>query len=185
MFVAGLMVLNDLSQSSTELQKLFVFENAFERVFGLIQAEGSLSQGGIIVQDCLSLLANLVHYNASNQTAFRETGGVARLATLLPDPVTKKKKSPDPPEEEWISPQKDKNIWGLLAILRMFLLKGSTSTLLNQNAFQKHGLLQKVLNMAFDKSTTIPIQVEVCTLHCSFHLTPIDFVGIEHMRGYD
>ncbi|KAF2488397.1 intracellular protein transport protein [Lophium mytilinum] len=157
---AGLMVLNDLSQSSTELQKLFVFENAFERVFSLIDAEGSLLQGGIIVQDCLSLLANLVHYNASNQTAFRETGGVARLAALLPEPAIKKAKSPGPPEDDWTSPQKDKNIWGLLAIVRMFLLQGSTSTLLNQNAFQKHGLLQKVLNMAFDKSTTIPIKVE-------------------------
>lgn len=157
---AGLIILNELSESSSELQKLFVFENAFERVFNLIQAEGSLNQGGIVVQDCLSLLANLVRYNASNQTTFRETGGVARFAALLPGGQKSKKPKAATEEDEWASPQKDKNIWGLLAILRMFLVKGSTSTLPNQNAFQKHGLLQQALNIAFDKSTTIPIKVE-------------------------
>lgn len=157
---AGLIILNELSESSSELQKLFVFENAFERIFNLVQAEGSLNQGGIVVQDCLSLLANLVRYNASNQTTFRETGGVARFAGLLPGGQKSKKPKAATEEDEWTSPQKDKNIWGLLAILRMFLVKGSTSTLPNQNAFQKHGLLQQALNIAFDKSTTIPIKVE-------------------------
>ncbi|CAI6326628.1 unnamed protein product [Periconia digitata] len=157
----GLILLNDLSRSSTELQKLFVFENAFEKVFDMIQADGSLTQGSIIVQDCLSLLANLVRFNSSNQTTFRETGGVARFAQLLPG-GPKKKKSRSAPEEEddWVSPQADKNVWGLLAILRMFLVKGSTSTLPNQNAFHKHGLLQQVLNMAFDPSSVVPIKVE-------------------------
>ena len=158
---AGLIILNELSESSSELQKLFVFENAFERIFNLIQAEGSLNQGGIVVQDCLSLLANLVRYNASNQTTFRETGGVARFAALLPGGQKGKKPKAATEEDEWTSPQKDKNIWGLLAILRMFLVKGSTSTLPNQNAFQKHGLLQQALNIAFDKSTTVPIKEEV------------------------
>ncbi|OCK81551.1 intracellular protein transport protein-like protein [Lepidopterella palustris CBS 459.81] len=158
---AGLILLNDLSQSSTDLQKLIVFENAFDRVFNLIQTEGSLTQGGIVVQDCLSLLANLVRYNASNQTTFRETGGAARFAALLPGaPKSKKTKAHTAEEDDWTSPQKDKNIWGLLAILRMFLVTGSKSTLPNQNAFQKHGILQQALNMAFDKSTTIPIKVE-------------------------
>ena len=46
---AGLVLLNDLSQTSTELQKLFVFENAFERIFNLIEQDGSLTQGGIVV----------------------------------------------------------------------------------------------------------------------------------------
>ena len=158
---AGLVLLNDLSQSSSELQKLFVFENAFEKIFSMIQGDGSLTQGGIVVQDCLSLLAKLVRFNASNQTTFRETGGVAKFAELLPG-AKKARKAPAKSEDDddWVSPQSDKNIWGLLAILRMFLVKGSTSTLPNQNAFQKHGLLQQVLNMAFDPSTTIPIKVE-------------------------
>ena len=128
----------------------------------MIEADGALTQGGIVVQDCLSVLANLVRFNASNQTTFRETGGVAKFAALLPGaPKSKKAKAQNLDEDEWTSPQHDKNVWGLLAILRMFLVTGSTSTLPNQNAFQKHGLLQQVLNMAFDPSTAIPIKVEV------------------------
>jgi hypothetical protein len=159
---AGLVLLNDLSQASSELQKLFVFENAFERIFNLVEAEGSLTQGGIVVQDCLSLLANLVRFNSSNQTAFRETGGVARCAKLLPGAKkpTKPRVSGDD-EEDWVSPQCEKNIWGLLAILRMFLVQGSTSAKANQIAFAKNGLLQQVLDMAFDHSTAVPIKVEV------------------------
>lgn len=157
----GLVLLNDLSRSSTELQKLFVFENAFDKVFDMIEADGSLTQGSIIVQDCLSLLANLVRFNSSNQTTFRETGGVARFAQLLPGgPKKKKPRTSAEEEDDWVSPQADKNIWGLLAILRMFLVKGSTSTLPNQNAFHKHGLLQQALNMAFDPNSAVPIKVE-------------------------
>jgi hypothetical protein len=160
---AGLVLLNDLSQTSTELQKLFVFESAFERVFNMIDGDGGLTQGGIVVQDCLSLLANLVRFNASNQTNFRETGGVAKCAQLLPG--AKKKPKPrrtsgEDEEDDWVSPQSEKNIWGLLAILRMFLVKGSTSVRANQSAFVKHGLLQQVLDMAFDPSTAMPIKVE-------------------------
>lgn len=162
---AGLLLLADLSQTSTELQKLFVFENAFERIFNLIEADGMLTQGGIIVQDCLSLLANLVRFNASNQTAFRETGGVARCAALLPGAKkAKKARASSEEEDDWVSPQSEKNIWGLLAILRMLLVWGSTSAKANQTAFAKHGILQQVLDMAFDSTTAISIKVEVCSL---------------------
>jgi hypothetical protein len=127
----------------------------------MIETEGSLTQGGIIVQDCLSLLANLVRFNSSNQTAFRETGGVARCASLLPGAKKAKKPRVQEEDEEWISPQCEKNTWGLLAILRMFLVRGSTSAKANQIAFAKHGLLQQVLDMAFDNATAVPIKVEV------------------------
>ncbi|KAF2874378.1 p115 like vesicle tethering protein [Massariosphaeria phaeospora] len=158
---AALVLLTDLSQSSSELQKLFVFEGAFEKVFAIMEADGGLTQGGMTVQDCLSLLANLVRFNASNQTTLRETGGVSKFVVLLPG--AKKPKKPRASTEEaddWVSPQSDKNVWGLLVILRMFLVRGSTSTPPNQNAFQKHGLLQQVLNMAFDPTTAAPIKVE-------------------------
>lgn len=152
------MLLTDLTQSSHELQKLVAFENAFERLFKLIELEGSLDQGGIVVQDCLSLLANLVRYNASNQSLFRETGCVARLAQLLPGGKLKKPSAEE--DDDWANPQKDKNLWGLLAVLRLFLARGSTSTQLNQNSFQKHGLIQLILNLAFNTTTAPPIRAE-------------------------
>ncbi|KAF2458764.1 p115 like vesicle tethering protein [Lineolata rhizophorae] len=158
---AGLLLLTDLTQSSTELQKLVAFESAFDRLFRLIDAEGSLSQGGIIVQDCLSLLANLVRYNNSNQSLFRETGCVAKLTELLPGGPNKKTKGrPVEDEDGWESPEKGKNIWGLLAVLRMFLVTGSVGTAPNQNAFAKSGLLQQVLDIAFSSDSAIPIRAE-------------------------
>lgn len=157
---AGLLLITDITQSAGQLQNLVAYENAFDRIFNLIQAEGNLTQGGIVVQDCLALLANLVRHNASNQSLFRETGYVARLRQLLPGGPPNKK-APPPEEGDWASPEKDRNIWGLLSILRMFLIKGSMGTQANQNAFQKHGLLQQVLNLAFDDSTALPIKAEV------------------------
>lgn len=157
----GLVVLTDLSRSSPDLQKLFVFEDAFTKIFNLIQADGGLTQGAVVVQDCLKLLASLVRSNASNQTNFREMGNGARLAALLPGAKKQKKARAGPEDEdEWVSPQSDKNIWGLLAIMRMFLVKGAVGTLQNQDAFQKHGLVRQLLNIAFDPATAMPVKIE-------------------------
>jgi hypothetical protein len=157
----GLVLLTDLSRSSPELQKLFVFEDAFTKVFNMLQADGGLLQGGIVVQDCLSLLASLCRFNASNQTNIREMGHIAKFVSLLPGAKKQKKARANPEEEDdWTSPQSDKNIWGLLAIMRMFLVKGSAGTPQNQTAFQKHGLLRQLLNIAFDPATVMPIKIE-------------------------
>ncbi|CAO2655755.1 Nn.00g045580.m01.CDS01 [Neocucurbitaria sp. VM-36] len=157
----GLVVLTDLSRSSTELQKLFVFEDAFTKIFSMIHADGGLTQGGVVVQDCLSLLATLIRYNTSNQTNIREMGHVARFAALLPGgKKPKKPRASAEEEDDWVSPQSDKNIWGLLAIMRMFLVRGSAGTLQNQNVFQQHGLLRQLLNISFDPLTAPPIKIE-------------------------
>ncbi|CAN9094801.1 unnamed protein product [Alternaria alternata] len=157
----ALVVLTDLSRTSTELQKLFVFEDAFTKVFNMIHQDGGLTQGGVVVQDCLSLLAILVRNNVSNQTNIREMGHVARFAALLPGGNKPKKARPGVEDEDgWVSPQSDKNIWGLLAIMRMFLVKGSAGTLQNQNVFQQHGLVRQLLNLAFDPATAMPIKIE-------------------------
>ncbi|KAL6709020.1 Vesicle-mediated ER to Golgi transport protein [Coniothyrium glycines] len=157
----GLVALTDLARTSSELQKLFVFEDAFTKVFNMIHSDGGLAQGGVVVQDCLSLLATLIRHNTSNQTNVREMGHVARFAALLPGGKKPKKAKVNAEEEDnWVSPQADKNVWGLLAIMRMFLVKGSASTMQNQNVFQQHGLLRQLLDIAFDPATAHPIRIE-------------------------
>jgi hypothetical protein len=127
----------------------------------MVHADGGLLQGGIVVQDCLSLLASLIRFNASNQTNIREMGHIARFAALLPGAKKQRKPRTNPDDEDdWTSPQSDKNIWGLLAIMRMFLVKGSAGTSQNQTAFHKHGLLRQLLNIAFDPTTVMPIKIE-------------------------
>jgi len=155
---AGLVLLTALTQSSLELQKLVAFESAFDRIFHLIHIEGGLAQGGIVVQDCLELLSNLVRYNPSNQSLFRESGCVSKLAEILRS--TNAEPSDEKDGEVWSSSQRDKNIWGILAVIRFFLVDGSVSTQANQTAFNKHGLLQQVLNLAFSRSTELPVKAE-------------------------
>ena len=158
----GLLLLTALTPSSPDLQKLVAFENAFDRLFFMIDAEGGLTQGGITIQDCLSLLANLLRLNTSNQSYFRETGWVKRLAALLRNAIHEQ----DAPEgvADWAKPQRDKNIWGLLAVLRLFLTRGSLGTQANQVAFWQNNVMTQVLEIAFRESFDISIRAEVSSL---------------------
>jgi len=157
--LAGLVLLNDVTQASPELQKLVAFENAFDRIFTLIKDEGSLVLGGIVVQDCLSLLANLLYLNAPNQSLFRETGFVPQLTQLLSTALKDSNEGLD--QQHGPDPAKEKNIWGFLAILRMFLVRGNTGTHANQLAFEKHNVLQLVLDLGFSNSVGNAVKAEV------------------------
>ncbi|KAI9858130.1 MAG: hypothetical protein M1824_004450 [Vezdaea acicularis] len=153
----GLLLLAGLTPSSSELQKLVAFENAFDRIFNIINTEGGLLQGGIIVQDCLSLLANLLRLNPSNQSFFRETGCVVKLTKLISDVVGRQDVENT---AEWERTQSDKNLWGVLAVLRLFLVQGGLGTQANQNSFWQSGVLLQVLQLAFSKSTGVTIRAE-------------------------
>ncbi|KAL8999431.1 MAG: hypothetical protein Q9169_001745 [Polycauliona sp. 2 TL-2023] len=155
----GLLLLVSLTRSSSELQKVVAYENAFDRVFSIIDAEGSLTHGGIPVQDCLSLLANLLRLNISNQNLFRESGWMKKLASLLSD-VLKADSSPEG-VPQWARPQQDKNVWGLLAVIRLFLIRGSIGTQANQRSCWQNGLLLQVLEVAFHSVMDLNIRAEV------------------------
>lgn len=153
-----LVLLVALTPSSTELQKVVAFENAFDRIFSLIEAEGSLTHGSTTVQDCLSFLANLLKLNVSNQSYFREIGCIAKLAKLLQD-VVKEENSEDG-ISEWMRPQRDMNVWGLLTVIQLFLVQGGQGTLLNQKAFWQNGVLLQVLSMAFHADMSVSIRAK-------------------------
>lgn len=78
----AILLLVHLSDGHQDVQKIIAFENAFDRIFNIIDVEGGVDSG-IIVQDCLQLLTNLLASNASNQVLFRETGFVPRLYKLF------------------------------------------------------------------------------------------------------
>jgi hypothetical protein len=157
----ALVVLSDLTRSSTELQKVFVFEDVFAKVFNMVHGDGGLTQGGIVVQDCLSLLANLIRFNPSNQMYFMKMEYPGQFVRLLPGgKKAKKARGPAEDDDDWVSPQSDKNVWGLLIIMRMFLVKGSAVTPQNQAAFVQYGLVRQLLTIAFDPATAMLIKVE-------------------------
>ncbi|KAH7841344.1 hypothetical protein Vadar_028611 [Vaccinium darrowii] len=78
----ALLLLTYLTHQAEEIQKIVVFEGAFEKIFSIIKEEGG-SDGGVVVQDCLQLLNNLIHNNASNQILLRETMGFDPLISIL------------------------------------------------------------------------------------------------------
>ncbi|XP_056424241.1 general vesicular transport factor p115 isoform X4 [Hyla sarda] len=74
----GLLLLQQLTKNNAAIQKIVAFENAFERLLDIITEEGS-SDGGIVVEDCLLLLQNLLKYNNSNQNFFKEGSYIQRM----------------------------------------------------------------------------------------------------------
>ncbi|KAK7395799.1 hypothetical protein VNO78_16369 [Psophocarpus tetragonolobus] len=78
----ALLLLTHLTREAEEIQKIVVFEGAFEKIFSIIKEEGG-SDGGVVVQDCLELLNNLLRSNASNQVLLRETIGLDTLISIL------------------------------------------------------------------------------------------------------
>ncbi|KAF5947339.1 hypothetical protein HYC85_013296 [Camellia sinensis] len=103
----GITRLMDMLMDREEIQKILVFEGAFEKIFSIIKEEGC-SEGGVVVQqsrcnsssrcllfkialcelrclymDCLELLNNLIRNNASNQVLLRETMGFDPLISIL------------------------------------------------------------------------------------------------------
>lgn len=65
------MLLIQLTKGNANIQKIVAFENAFDRIFDVIAQEGNV-EGGIVVEDCLLLMLNLLRGNVSNQNFFKE-----------------------------------------------------------------------------------------------------------------
>ncbi|XP_074316518.1 golgin candidate 6 [Silene latifolia] len=78
----ALLLLTYLTREAEEIQKIVVFEGAFEKIFTIVKEEGG-SDGGVVVQDCLELLNNILRNNTSNQTLLRETVGFDPVISLL------------------------------------------------------------------------------------------------------
>lgn len=155
----ALVLLIALSPASEELQKLVAFENAFEILFSLIEAEGALTHGTEVVEDCLSLLAHLLRFNVSNQSFFRETGCVKRVTQLLHE--CQQEPEGNEPAPQWTLVHRDKNVWGLLAIIQLFLIRGGMSTPINQTAFWQNGVTEQVLSIAFGQRFSVSVTSKV------------------------
>ena len=78
----ALLLLIQLTKGHANLQKIIAFENAFDKLCYIIEMEG-YSDGGIVVEDCLKLMLNLLRNNASNQTFFREGSYIQRISLFF------------------------------------------------------------------------------------------------------
>ncbi|KAI2777196.1 p115 like vesicle tethering protein [Daldinia loculata] len=158
----ALTLLTYLTPSSPDIQKLVAFSNIFGRVFTIIAAEGSLSEGDRIVEDCLILLANLLRLNPSNQSLFREEAYIPQLAKLL-EGTYRTGKEGEEDVAHWAQEQRNRNIYALLAVIRLFLVPGAVGTSQNQAAFWQHGVLYHALQLAFSHDAEMSIRAEALT----------------------
>ena len=78
----ALILLIQLTKGNSNLQKIVAFENAFDKIVDIIEVEG-YSDGGIVVEDCLRLMLNLLRNNSSNQTFFREGSYIQRISCFF------------------------------------------------------------------------------------------------------
>ena len=139
-----LLLLVQLTESNKQIQKIVAFENAFDRLLAIIREEG-FSDGGIIVQDCITILHNLLVGNNSNQSFFREASLINQLV-----PFFQFKPVKSGSESAW-SQQKAINIYQMLALVRTLVQPSnpqqSTSTC--QKLMKQCGLLELLCSLMF------------------------------------
>lgn len=108
----ALLLLIQLTKGNANIQKIVAFENAFDKILDVIIEEGC-TDGGIVVEDCLILMLNLLKNNSSNQQFFKEGSYIQRIAPMF-------LLSPDI-EDVGMTPQKVSNLHCMLQIIRVLV----------------------------------------------------------------
>lgn len=136
----ALLLLIQLTKGNANIQKIVAFENAFDRLFDVIREEGS-SDGGIVVEDCLILMWNLLKNNSSNQQFFKEGSYIQRLAPMFHMPADL--------EDVGMSPQKVSNLHYMLQIVRSLVSPTNSQMIVAacQKTMRSCGLLEALCNI--------------------------------------
>ncbi|XP_043577732.1 general vesicular transport factor p115 isoform X1 [Bombus pyrosoma] len=138
-----LLLLIQLTKGNANIQKIVAFENAFDRIFDVIAQEGNV-EGGIVVEDCLLLMLNLLRGNVSNQNFFKEGSYIQKLTPMFQI----SSELDDNPLSAW-SPQKVSNIHCMVQVIRALVTpSGSAQAVSNcQHIMRACGLLQALCNI--------------------------------------
>eukprot|EP01134_Creolimax_fragrantissima_P005204 CFRG5204T1 len=161
----ALLLLIQLTMSNPNVQKIVVFENAFDRLLDIIRDEG-YSDGGIVVQDCLHLIHNLLRKNISNQNYFRETGNLSRVnpflelkgapaGLVIPGAEEEKKET----ENDWPE-QKITNMLMMVELVRILVTPTNPNTSTNQKAMLKQTTCETLYNLTL-QDVKLPSRVQV------------------------
>lgn len=154
-----LLLLQQLTRNNTNIQKIVAFENAFERLFDIIRDEGN-SDGGVVVEDCLHLLLNLLKNNLSNQNFLKEGSYIQRL------PVYFDLNSSDKASSEGWSAQKVSNVHLMLELVRTLVSPNNPQQQTSncQKVMNQFGLLEKLC--AILMASGVPADVLTETINC-------------------
>ncbi|MCO5604777.1 hypothetical protein L7F22_058947 [Adiantum nelumboides] len=158
----ALLLLTFLTRSAEEIQKIAVFEGVFEKLFNIIIEEGGCD-GGIVVQDCLDLLNNILRDSPANQSFLRETLGLQPVASLL-----KLRKSGG----RILSQQKTINLLSILETVSLLLardpakeLSKDANAIANQTVLMQNNVLEHLLNLSVEGRVPV-VAVRCASLRC-------------------
>ncbi|EIW65889.1 hypothetical protein TREMEDRAFT_45944 [Tremella mesenterica DSM 1558] len=118
----ALLLLPVMLSGNADLQKIVAFSGAFERLFDIIRQENGVN-GGIVVQDALTVVGCLLRFNVSNQNYFRELSLIPAIPTILGFPPSLPLDQPAPHEfalQFWRE-QKINNVGLVLGLIRMLV----------------------------------------------------------------
>ncbi|KMT10908.1 hypothetical protein BVRB_5g113210 [Beta vulgaris subsp. vulgaris] len=157
----ALLLLTYLTREAEEIQKIVVFEGAYEKIFTIMKEEGG-SDGGVVVQDCLQLLNNILRNNTSNQTLLRETVGFDPVVSLLKLRGVSYS----------FTQQKTINLLSTLETVNMLIASSpqaetgkDTNSMTNKTVLVQRKVLDYLLMLGVE-SQWAPVAVRCAALHC-------------------
>ncbi|KAL9231575.1 hypothetical protein vseg_006787 [Gypsophila vaccaria] len=157
----ALLLLTYLTREAEEIQKIVVFEGAFEKIFTIVKEEGG-SDGGVVVQDCLELLNNILRNNTSNQTLLRETVGFDPVISLLKLRGTAYS----------FTQQKTINLLSALETIGLLIASGpqfepgkDTNSLTNKTVLVQRKVMDYLLMLGVESQWT-PVPIRCAALRC-------------------
>ncbi|EFN63000.1 General vesicular transport factor p115 [Camponotus floridanus] len=138
-----LLLLIQLTKGNANIQKIVAFENAFDRIFDVIDQEGN-ADGGIVVEDCLLLMLNLLRGNVSNQNFFKEGSYIQKLTPMFQIPS----EIEDNNFGGW-SPQKVSNVHCMVQVVRALVAPSAPGQAVAacQRTMRACGLLQALCDI--------------------------------------
>lgn len=172
-----LLLLIQLTKGNANIQKIVAFENAFDRIFDVIAQEGN-AEGGIVVEDCLLLMLNLLRGNISNQNFFNEGSYIQKLTPMFQIPL----ETEDSPVGGW-SPQKVSNVHCMVQVIRALVApSGSAQAVANcQRIMRSCGLLQALCNILM--ASGVPADVLTETINTVAEVIRGDASNQEFIAG--
>ncbi|WVR06834.1 hypothetical protein IAU60_003870 [Kwoniella sp. DSM 27419] len=162
----ALLLLPAMLAGNPDLQKIVAFSGAFEKLFAIIDAEGGV-EGGIVVQDALTVIGGLLRFNVSNQNYFRELSLIPTIPRIVgfPAPLPADVPTPDEFALQYWPEQKIYNTGLVLGLIRM-LVGGPGGG--NQAAMVTGGVTRCLLELAL--ASNAPNSIKSQALNT---LTPI------------
>ncbi|XP_046656034.1 general vesicular transport factor p115-like isoform X1 [Daphnia pulicaria] len=158
----ALLLLIQLTKSNANIQNIIAYERGFDQLFQVVRSEG-YSDGGIVVDDSLQLMLNLLKRNASNQTVFREESCMKHITPFF---QSCQQSEGGDPTGSW-SIQKISNVHSMLQVVRTLVSPANATQVVSpaQKNVAGCGLLSELCALLMSPGVPADILSEIiCTV---------------------